>query len=234
MSIKDKILGKIKKEEVKPTSVGYFITKKYLQIGALIFLLFVGILLTMLFMSDFGENMRFFNLRYFHFPLLWILIIFGIGFFAFKDFQNTGKGYKYPIGWIIGTIIAIFIFVGFLGYRFGVGHNMNNYMGSHMRGYRDFTLGQQMWKNPSEGRMGGIIEEIKNDKIIISNIRGDKFSVTLSGSANSSNLNIGDRVKIIGQKTGTGEFIATEIINSAGMGGGMMGGRGGRGMMNWR
>jgi hypothetical protein len=32
MSIKDKILGKIKKEEVKPTSVGYFITKKYLQI----------------------------------------------------------------------------------------------------------------------------------------------------------------------------------------------------------
>jgi len=234
MSIKDKILGKIKKEEVKPTSVGYFITKKYLQIWALIFLLFVGILLTMLFMSDFGENMRFFNLRYFHFPLLWILIIFWIWFFAFKDFQNTGKGYKYPIFGIIWTIIAIFIFVGFLGYRFGVGHNMNDYMGSHMRWYRDFTLGQQMWKNPSEWRMWGIIEEIKNDKIIISNIRWDKFSVTLSWSANSGDLNIWDRIRIIWQKTGTWEFIATEIINSANMWPWMMRWNWGRGMMNWR
>ena len=76
MSVKDKILGKIKKEEVKPTSEGYFIAKKYLQIGVLVLLLLLGIFITTLFMSDFGENMRYFNFRYFHFPLIWILIIF--------------------------------------------------------------------------------------------------------------------------------------------------------------
>lgn len=231
MSIKDKILGKIKKEEVKPTKEGYFIAKKYLQIGALVLLVLLGIFMTTLFMSDFWENMRYFNFRYFHFPLIWILVIFWIWFFAFKDFKNTGTGYKYPVFGIIWTIIAIFIFTGFLGYRFGMGHNMNDFMWSHMRGYRDFTLGQQMWQNPSEWRIAGIIQEIKDNSVIIKNFKWDEIKVSFSGTTSTGWLNIWDRIKIIWQKTETGEFITTEIIEWWQMWPGMMRGRW---MINWR
>ncbi|MDP2103664.1 MAG: hypothetical protein Q8K26_01935, partial [Candidatus Gracilibacteria bacterium] len=140
----------------------------------------------------------------------------------------------------IGGILCIFAIVGFLGFRFGIGHNMNSFMGSHMGGYRDFTLGQQMWQDPDEGRMGGIVQSMTGGIIIVKNFRGDTFVVSLSGSVDTSGLTIGDRVRIIGQKTGTGEFIATEIIDSSDMGPGMMRGRGGRGerggrgMMEWR
>lgn len=240
MWMKEKILDQIEKEEVKPTSAGYFITKKYLQIGLLVLLVIFGIFLTTLFFTDFGENMRYFNMRYLHFPLLWVLLILIIWFFALKDFQNTGKWYKYPIGWIISGILLLFLIVWFLGFRFGIGHNMNNYIGSNMRGYRDFTLGQQMWQDPNEGRMGGIIQSMTEGIMTVKNFRWDTFAVSLSGSIDTENLEIWDRIRIIGQKTGTGEFIATEIIDGSDMWPGMMRGRWGRWsrwereMMEWR
>lgn len=212
MAIKNKILDKIKKEEVKPTSEGYFIARKYVKIGLLILLVFFWIFITTLFISDFWENMRYFNFRYFHFPLLWIIIIWLVGFFAFKDFQKTDKGYKYPVWWIVWIIFLVFIISGLIGFRLGVWHNMNNFMWSHMSWYRDFTLGQRMWQNPSEWRMWGIIENIEWDKITISNFRWDKFIITLSWSTNTGSLSVWDRIKVIWEKTGTGEFIATEII----------------------
>lgn len=240
MWMKEKILDQIEKTGMKPTSANYFTMRKYAQIGLLALLVLIGIFMTMLFFTDFGENMRYFNMWYFHFPLIWIFLILGIGFFAFKDFQNTGKWYKYPIGWIIGGIFLLFLIIWFLGFRFGIGHNMNSYMGSHMRGYRDFTLGQQMWQDPDEGRMGGIIQSMTGGIMTVKNFRGDEFKVSLSGAILPEDIEVWDRIRIIGQKTGTGEFVATEIVDGFDMWPGMMWGRWdrgerwGRGMMEWR
>jgi|GEM_PF-6295286 len=76
--MKEKILDQIEKTGMKPTSSGYFTARKYIQVGLLVLLVAFGIFLTTLFFTDFGENMRYFNMRYFHFPILWIFLILGI------------------------------------------------------------------------------------------------------------------------------------------------------------
>lgn len=75
MTLENNILKTLKKEHITPLPRRYFILKRLFQVVFFLLLVATGVFLSTVFFSDFGENIRYFQLRYILFPIGWILLI---------------------------------------------------------------------------------------------------------------------------------------------------------------
>ena len=172
-NLQDKILNKIKEENLEPVSVKKILFKKYTIFVTLFFSVIFSILafsalsfilanLDWFFYADLEENLPFFILR--HFPFFW-LILSGI-FISLSIYiwHNTDKGYKYSGQYVAGILFCIIVFFGSLLNVFRIGSAMDSkFADPNLR--PSFEEGRmQIWDRPDKKRLIGDIVEVNEEK----------------------------------------------------------------------
>ena len=151
-------------------------------------------------------------------PIFWLLFLGLFTFLAYLNLRNTKKGYKYSTPIIFFSSVFISIFLGVMLYIFGMGQKFDDLLGSrvHPFFYRNFMNPQiNFWSNPDEGRLSGIISEIKDDNSLIlidTDFKEWKLIFSDNFLNNSVKFKEDTPIKLFGKKTGEGEFTVFEIL----------------------
>ena len=147
-------------------------------------------------------------------PFIW-LIFFGVFFLvAIVGIRYSWKGYKIPIlkqaGWSFGLsmIVGTLFFIG------GGGSWLDGTFGTAMDNYKSIEERKiQIWSNPVDGYLSGTIQDVYEKSLTIRDFKSDEWTIDIGDAwiANPVLLETGERIKVIGDGTGTLEFKAEEI-----------------------
>lgn len=146
------------------------------------------------------------------FPYFWLLLCGAIAALAYFNFMATPKGYKFPSYQIVLFGILVIILTGtafhYLGMTRGIRDRafetpfINNFM--HNK--------EAIWNMPENGLLAGVIIEYDQTSAAIRSFDGKDWIVNIEELKLPQNNKIeeGQKVKIIGKKTGDGQFKAVE------------------------
>ncbi len=217
------IIDFIKEKEIKPTPSWVFTLKTTggwisFLIGVLLGGLAFSVILYVIQQSEFSliDHMSHSGFEMFLSLLPFIWLIFLVGFFIISIFgiRHSWKGYKIPLLkqalWSIGLSISI----GTLFFIGGGGEWLDRAYGNTLSGYETIEERKmQVWSNPEEGYLSGFISETNEEQLIISDFSDRSWTIDISGSwiAPPVLLEVGERIKLVGEKKGEFQFKAEEV-----------------------
>ena len=229
--ITNKVLEKIKKEEIKPEAKWKFLLKDYLVWGLFVLALIVGALAVAVIIfgikiSDWdmsgrlaGGPIRFLIMTLSYF---WLLIFVAFVLVAYYNFKHTKKGYKYNIFVIIGVSLLSTILLGSLAYSIGWGEKLENSLVGRAPFYQGMQRHrQEMWSQPERGLLVGKILRVEEDKFFLEDIGRKEWQV-FSAEAQLSPMVVvetGEMIRILGQILAPAQFRAERIMPWQKMGG---------------
>jgi len=220
--ISDKVLGKIKKEELKPIPKWHFVLKNGFLWLLLIILLAAGAIawgISLFQFSDIewdlrpilGLNIAAFILNVF--PYFWIIILGLVGLLAYFNFMATPKGYKYPKYQIILFGILIIILTGAAFRYLGWARNLHDRILQGAPQFRRLLENKDLIYNlPDKGLLAGEIVEYDNTTAVVQTFDGRQWQVDVSelDLPEDKQIEAGEEIKILGEKTGEDAFKAKE------------------------
>ncbi len=224
-SISSSILKKIKKDKIEQHSKLYFFAKFALMLfGGIIFLLIGTIASAVIwhFFHDLElleifsiERMLFFKALLLSFPIFWVIISILLGIFAGYFARNTKKGYKisYKI-WFI-SIILLQIGGGLALEQSPLGKHLERNMFRQINIFESREkMFQEVWQNPEKGMLIGEISKIEEEKLTLVDLQKQKWKVLFQKQSipRRRKLNVSDKIRIIGEKTGEFQFSAKKIF----------------------
>jgi len=224
MDTSQKILQKIKDNDVRPDPKWHFLFKR----SVIWVVFFLSILL-----GSMASALAIFQLRYAewdlyqHFrhslaefvllvlPIFWLVFLLGFTGFAYYYFRRTEQGYRYRALWVVsGSIILSLIGGGFL-YSTGLPEKLEPVFFDNMPFYQQWQARKQrVWMSPDKGLLAGRITTVISDrKIQIEDLEGATWEIDITDTLWRGRLKPAEslKIKIIGQKTGAGRFAAAEI-----------------------
>ena len=159
MNIEDKILNKIKKENLKPTSVWYFLLRDYslwnLVLLSILFsalsiapIIFIIDNLELGYVKHISESAMQFILLMLPYPFIILAIL--CTYLSLKAWQKTKKGYKVQGKYVLIISLILSLMLGIILNLFTFGQNIDDTFDKHTGGfYRG--LGERReanWFNP--------------------------------------------------------------------------------------
>lgn len=218
-TISDKVLNKIKKEQIKPLPTWQFRLRDSGQwVGFSLIVLLIASALGLLWYfwsegpwlygSRFGAGLFFGRM-----PLLLLSVIIIGGGLALLDFRNTKKGYRYPLAKISLGLLIFAVLLGWSLNYFGASRRMDRYFSSSplYQNREDYMKG--MWQRPNEGLLAGeIIKIYDKDNFTLIDFEQKTWAVEASRARWRHNLRpeVNLKVKLIGTIDGE-RFIAQEV-----------------------
>lgn len=187
----EKIINKIKKENVKPISHWKFIMKDSIFWGVFVLSSIIGgmavsIILNTLLNNDWdlylqlsGGLSKFIvvTLPYFWLILLGIFIII-----AYLNIQNTKKAYKHSFKMVIGGVILVSFLLGLTFYNLGLASSLDKgliqKLPPQFHQMMDSRLG--VWQRPEEGFLVGEIQNLTEDTLELKDFDGEMWQVSLN------------------------------------------------------
>jgi hypothetical protein len=237
-----KTLGEIKKQKIKPAPRWQYLLRKYalwLGFGAMIFLGAISFSVAFEMLNQLDWDLY----RFAHqsailyslslLPYFWLIFIGIFLVLAFFDLRKTETGYKY--GWLKMSVFSIggIILLGWFFSLVGLGGKLNTILAKDLPYYGQHLImtKEKQWMQPAAGFLAGKIETASADKLEISDLNGQKWSVLLDEKTLTKpavRFLIGERLKIIGSRKEVNVFQALEIRpwSGQGMGNGSGGGHG--------
>ncbi len=219
------ILGKIKKEKIKPISKWNFIFKRsfiWSLFGVSIILggFAFGSILAQISNTEWDIHTRvsdsFASFVFMTLPYLWIVFMLGFSALAYYYLRHTSKGYRYNTVILINSSLLISVLFGSSLYATGISHKIENTFQEKIPFYREVLDPRaRHWKNPEKGLLAGKVLEIVNDEEIkIMDIKKQIWNVDISDAIVEKEIPLKEniRLKIIGQKDKEFYFIANEIL----------------------
>jgi len=89
--------------------------------------------------------------------MLWVSTFILMGIFSYINIRHTKYGYRYPVWRLLISSVVLSIMGGVVLHAFGVGYMADTQLAKNMPLYKSFEhMEQDMWQNPSEGRLVGI------------------------------------------------------------------------------
>ena len=214
--ISKSIIGKIKKDHIKPHSKSHFIVKRSffwsviisaLILGALAFS-FVIFQLTTIEWSIHDHFTLAAILPYFWILIATILIVLAIHFF-----RHTRKGYRHNWMTIIGASFVILFLLSGIMYATQIPDRLERRMIENPHYQKIAARHELVWKELEKGRFGGKILEIKTpDTIIIQNpALSEPCEIDISLVPEKDLLKKGMMIHMMGEQTGDCFFKASQI-----------------------
>ena len=210
----EKIINKIKKEGVKPTSHWKFVMKDSLFWGAFAVSILIGgmaisIILNTLLNNDWDLYMQLsgglskfivITLPYFWLILLGIFIVI-----AYLNIQNTKKAYKHSFKFIVGGVILMSFLLGLTFYNLGLASSLDKRfiqkLPPNFHQMMDSRLG--VWQKPEEGFLVGQIQTLDGNVLRLKAFDGEIWEVGLSQELGEFLLeffsNSNEKIRVIGQ-----------------------------------
>ncbi|NVN97460.1 hypothetical protein HXX01_04520 [Candidatus Nomurabacteria bacterium] len=214
------VLERIKGEGLKPISRSVFSIKRVLFWTAVTISLIIGafvfsLILSGLFNNDWDLYNKFgFNFILKTFPYFWLgsLIIFVI--LGEYYYRKTLHGYRHTLIVVVGAYMASSIIFGSLFYVLRVGEVIEKSLVDVPLVYRNIILNRhEVWTHPEEGLLSGKITKIGDGEIEMIDSNGNLWIIDTTSSTNRGKVEIevGERIKILGDIIDENNFIADEI-----------------------
>ncbi|MFC1598941.1 hypothetical protein ACFL2U_02975 [Patescibacteria group bacterium] len=220
--ISQKILQTIKSKKIEPKPKCYFIAYNVIiwflsMLGLLIGSLSFAVILYIIINNDWDVykniNDSFWKFLLLTLPYLWLILLAIFIGFAYYNFKLTKKGYKFPFIIIIISYILISIIIGSILYSFGVGQAIDQALTEKTPLYtKMFNNRHNLWTQPEQGRLAGIIIEIKDQNIFLLNDLTKKEWQVISVQPLKPQFKPGIKIRVIGQQTEPTTFKAIQII----------------------
>lgn len=225
--IGNKILNKIKKEDIKKIPKYVFTIKHiliwlFLCVSIFISALSLSINFEYLYNVDWFllERLWIIKLIITFLPIFWLLFLFIAIFLSYYNFRNTEKWYKYSfikISWIniiISIILWIFIYLTWIN------HFVESSMEKYIPKYRWILVEDKVsrmvkvWQNEESGLIIWQITKVNDGILEFIDFNNKKRTVLLSNKTDIKwrvNLRIWEKVKILWEKTDENIFNAVQI-----------------------
>lgn len=223
MANSKKIIDKIKKENIQPLPKWFFSTKKIgiqllFVISAIIGATAFSIVLFAIQETDFNIVTRLTHSRVAFFlgllPLFWIiaLIIFLVA--AILTIRKSGKGYKHT--WfrliLVNTITSLLL--GTLIFFSGGAQWLEETFAEKVSIYESIDEKKmKVWMLPEEGYLSGTIETVTSTSFLLTDFHEKEWQIEYTDAfiAGSVFLVKGERIKLVGNITGSNVFRADEV-----------------------
>ncbi|MDD2516210.1 MAG: hypothetical protein PHF46_03055 [Candidatus Gracilibacteria bacterium] len=210
-----KVLEKIKKENIRPTPKSFFLTKRVLIAGIILFAIFLAFLCLNGTIFDIVEGMESKNLPnniFYTIPFLWLIVLIATIYFGCKLFGKTKTGYKYNKKLIFGTSIGIFLITSFFSYLSGIYSSVYS-INEKMPFYESMSLRHEFWSRAEEGLIAGEIIEKNGNILILKDLEGQIWSVDIGKASNQDHVDLikGNKIRLFGKKQDNSNFLAIEL-----------------------
>lgn len=220
------VLERIKGEGLKPISKSVFSVRRVLFWTAVTISLIVGaftflLVLSSLFNNDwdlydkFGLSFVFKTLPYFWIVSLIVFVILGEYYY-----RKTLHGYRHTLIVVVGAYMASSIIFGSLFYVLKLGDLIEKSLSEVSPVYRNIILNRhEVWTHPEEGLLSGKITKINDGTIEVVDSNGTFWIIDTTSSSNRGKVEIevGERIKIMGDIIDNNNFSADEIRPWMGM-----------------
>lgn len=224
LNLENKILNKLKEENIQPKSVWYFIIKDY----SLWSLVFVSIILAAICISpiififqnlELGYakhiNGNAFVFTLIMLPYAWMILCGVTTIFAMFAWEKTKHGYKFDGKYILVSSFLASLILGIVFNQWSFGRFIDDEAGFVSHGnYKSFAERRdENWFKPDEGRLVGIVKDVSTSSFTITNSKNNYIQVivfdqSVPGSEFVDSLN---KVRVIGF-TDNGTFIACSVF----------------------
>lgn len=220
---RQKILDIIKENDIKPTPKWVFRLRSTggwvsFLIAVILGGLAFSVIIYAIQQSDFrlGDHSAHSGLEMFLsiLPLIWLVFVVVFFLVSILGIKYSWKGYKIPLlkqtGWSIGLSITI----GTLFFIGGGGGWLDNTFERTVGAYESIEQRKmQIWSTPEEGYHSGVIDQVLEESISLRDFNEKVWIIDITDTwiAPSVLLESGERIKLLGNKTGESAFRADEI-----------------------
>ncbi|MFZ2975973.1 MAG: hypothetical protein WA055_05110 [Candidatus Moraniibacteriota bacterium] len=223
-SISQKVIEKIRQEKISPKSRWNFLFCRSAIIVLLIFCVIAGAVSLGIIFSIFsqfeagkiisrphGAGILFWSL-----PFVWIILLVLFLILSVAEFVKTRRGYRYQTKYVGGIFLIIIVIVGTFLYAFNFSDKAEDYLSENFPAYNKIVrTPQKVWSQPEEGLISGEIVQNKKEekKIYLKDWNEEIWEVDYSSALVRPRVKkeIGEKVKIIGEKESKNQFKAQEI-----------------------
>jgi heme/copper-type cytochrome/quinol oxidase subunit 2 len=149
-------------------------------------------------------------------PIFWVAITIFFIFLAYYNFKHTPEGYRWNVAKMLVVNIIASIFLGIFLYSTDISSMLNDVFNSNIPYYNQIAdVRNQVWMRPETGYLAGDIQEINtaNQSFTIKDLNNSLWTVDYSIALVKPSVNLvtGTKIKIIGEKTDSANFKASEI-----------------------
>ncbi|MBK8671410.1 MAG: hypothetical protein IPN89_19015 [Saprospiraceae bacterium] len=223
MNNAQKIIDKIKGENIQPRPEWSFASAEYIKWGA--FMLFISIGSISFSIILFAISVNGFDMLQ-HFkhsklesilvilPILWLatLILFLGG--SIVSIMHTGRAYKYSFGKWVGLSTGISIAIGTLFFITGGAKWLEHKFETNIESYESIQEKKTaIWSQPELGTLSGEIVEVAGDTLYIKDFKSRFWTIDISSAfiAPKVVMETTEQIKLNGKKTGDAIFKADQI-----------------------
>lgn len=222
--ITNKVLEKIKTEEIKPEAKWKFLVKNYLVWVLFAFSIIIGALAVAAIIfgikiSDWdmhrqlaGGPVKFLIMTLSYF---WLLVFAAFVVVAYYNLKHTKKGYKYNIFTIITISLLATLLLGGFAYSVGFGEKIENSLVKKAPFYKGMEHKRgDLWNQAERGVLAGKILEIREGELDLEDLKEMKWKV-ITGQAEVMPMVIlknGEIVRFVGEKVNNNTFEARRIM----------------------
>jgi len=217
--IAKKVIEKIEEQHLKPAPRWQFKLHEVLLwvfFGLAVFLgsFAIAAILHNLLSNDWGAFAQLgkspFEYVFLSIPYFWIIVFAGLLALAFLDFKKTEGGYKFRSIWIVLLSLGLSLIFGASLFFFGIGEKTDRVF-ERAPIFNNFDTRPRLWNNPLENTLMGEITKVSEKQIEIEDPQGNTWKVDLSLINKLPDFEVGERIRIMGEKTSENEFKAKII-----------------------
>jgi hypothetical protein len=224
MTFEQKILERIRAQHLKPLSKGYFKARNTA---------FWSLVATFIAALGVGFGMIIYSIRstdlallaklelttsqkvLFSFPIFWILACATVAVIAFINLRKTRQGYKVSARQFAVIAVLVAVGAGSILYALNVAQYLSNVASNTIPLYDTVVApNTNRWLDPDHGLLSGTIRSRDSDEsFTVRDAESALWYVTGTGILipNGYRMQGGERIKIIGKRTGDDTFTAREI-----------------------
>lgn len=147
-------------------------------------------------------------------PLLWIVVSVLAVLVAMYGIRYSERGYKFTLARQFGYSAVLSILLGTLGFISGGARVLEHTFDTELSLYESIQEKKvRLWMAPEEGRLAGRIVGVDKEVLNLQDFEGNSWKVYIHGAfvAPIVELEPGEEVKVFGNKSGSAEFLATDI-----------------------
>jgi len=191
--IKESVLERLEREGITPRSRLYWLSYEYAFWGAWLLSVVLGAvaLAVLSFTSLYigyslyeATHQSFLTFFFDTLPDLWFLAFACLTIVAYFNLRNTKRGYKYPLYLVVGSSFGFSVVGAMVLHSLGAGFYLDHYMGQHLKSYQSRAeFEAQVWQNPLEGRLLGVIKAPKEDglkQISFTDVNNEDWDITIT------------------------------------------------------
>ncbi len=207
----EKIIEKIKEENIKPKPIWYFhLAKSFLYLFSTLAIILGGLALSLVSYLLINQDWLIPWPNFFYLiPYAWLITLLILYLLAYLNFKNYKRAYKFNkkqlLIFIFSSSILIAIFLNSANLPAKLHETFSKKSESYQKIFDSHT---RPWHRPSDGFLSGELINISNNNLTIRDLNHEVWQVKVE---NNNIFQIGTSWRFVGQMISENEFVANQV-----------------------